>query len=143
MSGSPVSIPRLKEPLACPRCRTAWRLKRGLCVSCLLSCGLDAEMNNGQTLDVHVRSRLTHRQLSNPERNQTSATVKWPQPWMVRSQLSRTPYFLRLSALSCNEMARSSEIAACPQFRQSSPSIPQKRTPLYFKPQCRHAVKYR
>jgi len=49
MSGSPVSIPQ--EPLACPRCGTAWRLKLGLCVSCLLSRGLDAEMHNGQTLD--------------------------------------------------------------------------------------------
>jgi hypothetical protein len=51
MSGSPVSIPGHKEPLACPRCGTAWRLKRGLCVSCLLSRGLDVEMHDGQTLD--------------------------------------------------------------------------------------------
>jgi hypothetical protein len=51
MSGSPVSIPCHEEPLACPRCGTAWRLKRGLCVSCLLSHGLDAEMQDGQTLD--------------------------------------------------------------------------------------------
>jgi len=26
-------------------------LKRGLCVSCLLSCDLDGEMHDGQTLD--------------------------------------------------------------------------------------------
>jgi len=51
MSGNPVSIPRHQEALACPRCGTAWRLKQGLCVSCLLSRGLDAEMPNGQTLD--------------------------------------------------------------------------------------------
>ena len=51
MNGSPVSISRHTESLACPRCGTAWRLKLGLCVSCLLSCGLDAEMHNGQTLD--------------------------------------------------------------------------------------------
>jgi hypothetical protein len=50
MDGSPVSISR-HEPLACPQCGTAWRLKRGLCVGCLLSCGLDGEMHDGQTLD--------------------------------------------------------------------------------------------
>ncbi|MFZ0917958.1 MAG: hypothetical protein WAN04_13775 [Candidatus Udaeobacter sp.] len=51
MNSSPVSIPRHEEPLSCPRCGTAWRLKRGICVSCLLSRGLDAEMHDGQTLD--------------------------------------------------------------------------------------------
>ena len=51
MSCSPLSIPRHEEPLDCPQCGTAWRLKRGLCVSCLLSRGLDAEMHDGQTLD--------------------------------------------------------------------------------------------
>jgi hypothetical protein len=50
MNGSPVSISR-HESLACPRCGTVWRLKRGLCVSCLLLCGLDSEMHDGQTLD--------------------------------------------------------------------------------------------
>jgi hypothetical protein len=50
MNGSPTSIVRHTEPLACPRCRTAWRIELGLCVSCLLSCGLDAEMHNGQRL---------------------------------------------------------------------------------------------
>jgi hypothetical protein len=39
------------EPLDCPQCGTAWRLKRGLCVGCLLSCGLDGEGHDGQTLD--------------------------------------------------------------------------------------------
>ena len=51
MSGSPISISRHEEPLDCPRCGTEWRLKRGLCVRCLLSRGLDAEMHDGQTLD--------------------------------------------------------------------------------------------
>ena len=51
MIGIPVSIPRHKEPLDCPQCGTAWRLKLGLCVNCLLSRGLDAEMHDGQTLD--------------------------------------------------------------------------------------------
>ena len=51
MSSSPVSIPRHNEPLDCPQCGTAWRLKAGLCVNCLLSHGLDAELHDGQTLD--------------------------------------------------------------------------------------------
>jgi hypothetical protein len=51
MSSSPTSIPRQEEPVTCPRCGTAWRLKRGLCVSCLLSPGLETEMRNGQALD--------------------------------------------------------------------------------------------
>jgi hypothetical protein len=50
MSGNLVSIPPNTEPLDCPQCGTAWRLKRGLCVGCLLSCGLDGE-NDGQALD--------------------------------------------------------------------------------------------
>ena len=49
MIGSPVSIPQ--EPLDCPQCGTAWRLKRGLCVGCLLSCGFDGEAHDGQTLN--------------------------------------------------------------------------------------------
>ncbi len=48
MSSSPASIPRQEEP-DCPQCGTAWRLKRGLCLNCLLSRGLDAEMHDGQT----------------------------------------------------------------------------------------------
>jgi hypothetical protein len=51
MSGNLVSIPPDMEPLDCPQCGTAWRLKRGLCVGCLLSCGLDGERDDGQTLD--------------------------------------------------------------------------------------------
>ena len=50
MNGSPVSI-SWHESLACPRCGTVWRLKRGLCVSCLLLCGLDSETHDGETLD--------------------------------------------------------------------------------------------
>jgi hypothetical protein len=50
MSGSSISVAEQEEPLACPRCGTAWRLKRGLCVSCLLSPGLDADVHNGQAL---------------------------------------------------------------------------------------------
>ena len=51
MSGNLVSIPPHGDPLDCPQCGTAWHLKRGLCVSCLLSCGLDGEMHDGRTFD--------------------------------------------------------------------------------------------
>ena len=51
MNGSPISTLRHTDSLACPRRRTTWRLELGLCVSCLLSCGLDAEIHDGQTLD--------------------------------------------------------------------------------------------
>ena len=50
MNRSTVLISRY-EPLACPRCGTTWRLKRGLCLGCLLSCGLDGEMHDGQPID--------------------------------------------------------------------------------------------
>lgn len=50
MNVGAVSIPR-NESIACPRCGTLWRLKGGLCVSCLLLCGLEGEMHDGQTLD--------------------------------------------------------------------------------------------
>ena len=51
MSGSSTSIPGHEEPSACPRCGTTWRLKQGLCVSCLLSPGLETDVHNGQVLD--------------------------------------------------------------------------------------------
>jgi ribosomal protein L37E len=50
MNGGPVSISR-HEPLSCQRCGTVWHLKHGLCVSCLLSCGLDTEMDDWQILN--------------------------------------------------------------------------------------------
>src|ERR1044071_5776332 len=50
VNGSRVSISG-HELVSCPRCGTAWRVKSGLCVGCLLSCGLDAEMYDGQTLN--------------------------------------------------------------------------------------------
>jgi hypothetical protein len=50
INGDPVAMsPR--GPLFCPRCGTAWRLKHRLCVNCLLSCGLDAETYDWQTLN--------------------------------------------------------------------------------------------
>jgi len=51
MSGSSISVPPHAEPLDCPQCGTAWRLKRGFCVGCLLTCGLDGEMHDEQILD--------------------------------------------------------------------------------------------
>ena len=50
MDGGLVSIPQ-HEPIDCPRCGTAWHLKQGLCVKCLLSCGLDGKVHDGQVTD--------------------------------------------------------------------------------------------
>lgn len=50
MDGSPVSISR-HEAVDCPRCGTIWHLKRGLCVNCLLLCGLDSDVPDRQSLD--------------------------------------------------------------------------------------------
>jgi hypothetical protein len=50
MNGNLISITPHREPFDCPQCGTAWRLKRGLCVGCLLSCGLDGEMHDTQAL---------------------------------------------------------------------------------------------
>ncbi|PYK10274.1 MAG: hypothetical protein DME65_10430, partial [Verrucomicrobia bacterium] len=40
MSGIPVPIRLQKEPLSCPRCGSASRIERSLCLSCLLAQGL-------------------------------------------------------------------------------------------------------
>jgi len=58
---SPVSGRVQKEPAACPQCGSESRIKRGLCLSCLLSQGLPKEVppgisqngegNNGETLE--------------------------------------------------------------------------------------------
>jgi len=50
INGSPVSTAG-HGLLSCPRCGTAWRVKREFCVSCLHSSGLDAEMYDGQPLN--------------------------------------------------------------------------------------------
>jgi hypothetical protein len=54
MSGNLVSITPHTEPLDCPQCGTAWRLKRGLCVGCLLSCGLDGGMHDTQAFSEEL-----------------------------------------------------------------------------------------
>src|SRR6516165_9653436 len=40
----PLSGPLQKEPVACPQCGSGSRVKRGLCLSCLLSQGLPEEI---------------------------------------------------------------------------------------------------
>ncbi len=66
MSGNPVSIPPHKQPLACPRCATAWRLKRGLCVRCLLSRGLDAYFSRSNALRVGIEMARPQFRQSSP-----------------------------------------------------------------------------
>jgi serine/threonine protein kinase/tetratricopeptide (TPR) repeat protein len=51
MNGIPVSIRLQKEPVACPKCGSASRVGRSLCLSCLLSQGLGAGAHNDETLE--------------------------------------------------------------------------------------------
>jgi serine/threonine protein kinase/tetratricopeptide (TPR) repeat protein len=51
MNGIPVSIRLQKEPVACPKCGSASRVGRSLCLSCLLSQGLGADAHNDETLE--------------------------------------------------------------------------------------------
>jgi serine/threonine protein kinase/tetratricopeptide (TPR) repeat protein len=50
-AGISVSIPLEKEPVACPQCGSASRVRRGLCLNCLLSQGLGADGDNSETLE--------------------------------------------------------------------------------------------
>jgi serine/threonine protein kinase/tetratricopeptide (TPR) repeat protein len=50
-AGISVSVPLEKEPVACPQCGSASRVRRSLCLNCLLSQGLDAESHNSETLE--------------------------------------------------------------------------------------------
>jgi serine/threonine protein kinase/tetratricopeptide (TPR) repeat protein len=50
-AGISVSIPLEKEPVACPQCGSASRVRRGLCLNCLLSQGLGADSDNSETLE--------------------------------------------------------------------------------------------
>jgi hypothetical protein len=138
MNSIPVSISSHKEPLDCPRCGTAWRLKRGLCLSCLLSHGLDAEMHNSETLDdaldqIEMRDadwRPSNFQIL--EEIGRGATVKYLQRRIARSQLRRAPYFSRSSRrYSCAQMARGFETAA----RRNSENLrkrSERGTPVYI-----------
>ena len=52
MNGSPISIHRHTEPPRLPAMSNGMASEiEPLCVSCLLSCGLDLELHNRQTLD--------------------------------------------------------------------------------------------
>jgi hypothetical protein len=51
MNDIPISRRLQKEPVVCPLCGSAWRVRRGLCLSCLLSQGLRAEIHNDERLD--------------------------------------------------------------------------------------------
>jgi serine/threonine protein kinase len=51
MNGIPVSFRLQKEAVACPQCGSEWRIRRGLCLSCLLSQGLGADSYDGESLE--------------------------------------------------------------------------------------------
>ena len=51
LPGTPSSARLRKEPVACPQCGSASRVRRSLCLSCLLSQGLDTDSHNGESLD--------------------------------------------------------------------------------------------
>ncbi|TMP92771.1 MAG: hypothetical protein E6L08_07465 [Verrucomicrobia bacterium] len=49
--GTPFSARLRKEPVACPQCGSASRVRRSLCLSCLLSQGLDTDSYDGESLE--------------------------------------------------------------------------------------------
>ncbi len=51
MNGIPVSFRLQKEAVACPQCGSGWRIRRGLCLSCLLSQGLGADNHDSESLE--------------------------------------------------------------------------------------------
>src|SRR5467141_2419109 len=51
MNGIPVSFRLQKEAVACPQCGSGWRVRGGLCLSCLLSQGLGTDSYDGESLD--------------------------------------------------------------------------------------------
>jgi serine/threonine protein kinase/Tfp pilus assembly protein PilF len=50
-TGISVSVPLEKEPVSCPKCGSASRVGRSLCLSCLLLEGVGAEVHNDETLE--------------------------------------------------------------------------------------------
>src|SRR4029450_11824595 len=50
-TGISVSVPPEKEPGGCPQGGSASRVRRSLCLNCLLSQGLDADSDNSETLE--------------------------------------------------------------------------------------------
>src|SRR5882724_7962138 len=51
MNGIPVSFRLQKEAVACPQCGSGWRVRGGLCLSCLLSQGLGTDSDDGESLE--------------------------------------------------------------------------------------------
>jgi len=51
MNGIPVSFRLQKEAVACPQCGSGWRVREGLCLSCLLSQGLGTDSYDGESLE--------------------------------------------------------------------------------------------
>jgi TolB-like protein len=51
MNGIPVSFRLQKEAVACPQCGSGWRVRGGLCLSCLLSQGLGTDSYDGESLE--------------------------------------------------------------------------------------------
>jgi TolB-like protein/tRNA A-37 threonylcarbamoyl transferase component Bud32/Tfp pilus assembly protein PilF len=51
MNGPSTSVRLRKEPVACPECGSTSRVGRGLCLTCLLYQGLDADTCNHETLE--------------------------------------------------------------------------------------------
>ena len=51
MNGIPACIHLQKEPLICPQCRSTARVVRGLCLSCMLSLGIGADVKTRETPD--------------------------------------------------------------------------------------------
>ncbi len=51
MKGIPASIRLQKEPVVCPYCGSTSRVGRSLCLNCLLSQGLGADVQKGETLE--------------------------------------------------------------------------------------------
>jgi TolB-like protein/tRNA A-37 threonylcarbamoyl transferase component Bud32/Flp pilus assembly protein TadD len=57
-SGNPVSTHLQKKPVACPQCGSASRVSRTLCLSCLLSQGVDAEGHDTAKADETLEDVL-------------------------------------------------------------------------------------
>jgi TolB-like protein/tRNA A-37 threonylcarbamoyl transferase component Bud32/Tfp pilus assembly protein PilF len=57
-SGNPVSTHLQKKPVACPQCGSASRVSRTLCLSCLLSQGVDAEGHDAAKADETLEDVL-------------------------------------------------------------------------------------
>src|SRR5207247_2142627 len=62
----PLSWRLQKEPVACPQCGSGSRVKRGLCLSCLLSQGLPAEISTDTNQNSMCRKAEAADHLDHP-----------------------------------------------------------------------------